>query len=182
MDFQPMPKDRSSEQGDVDGPRECSLALGLVAAEARLAAREALARTTQSDTANPKLSARKPRSSSEQMIRDMFCKKTEAWQTNGIWIMAGSSVTHYWRCSFHKRSTRLMLKTEAERDPQKTEVIYCITDLDAAHPEWRISDVRPLASVSTASHGNVTLGVAVGQHQCVADHLLARSKRHPSNA
>ena len=33
---QPMPKDRGAEQGDVDGPLECSLALGMVAAEARL--------------------------------------------------------------------------------------------------------------------------------------------------
>ena len=32
---QPMPKDRGAEQGDVDGPLECSLALGMVAAEAR---------------------------------------------------------------------------------------------------------------------------------------------------
>ena len=31
-----MPKDRGAEQGDVDGPLECSLALGMVAAEARL--------------------------------------------------------------------------------------------------------------------------------------------------
>ena len=29
----PMPKDRGAEQGDVDGPLECSLALGMVAAE-----------------------------------------------------------------------------------------------------------------------------------------------------
>ena len=33
---QPMPKDRGGEQGDIDGPLECSLALGTVAAEARL--------------------------------------------------------------------------------------------------------------------------------------------------
>ena len=32
----PMPEDRGAEQGDVDGPLECSLALGMVAAEARL--------------------------------------------------------------------------------------------------------------------------------------------------
>ena len=33
-----MPKDRGAAQGDVDGPLECSLALGMVAAEARLCA------------------------------------------------------------------------------------------------------------------------------------------------
>ena len=31
----PMPKDGGAEQGDVDGPLECSLALRMVAAEAR---------------------------------------------------------------------------------------------------------------------------------------------------
>ena len=31
----PMPKDRGAEQGDVDGLLECSVALGMVAAEAR---------------------------------------------------------------------------------------------------------------------------------------------------
>ena len=32
----PMPKKHGAEQGDVDGPIECSLALGMVAAAARL--------------------------------------------------------------------------------------------------------------------------------------------------
>ena len=32
----PMPKDRGAEQADVDGPVECSLALGMVAAVVRL--------------------------------------------------------------------------------------------------------------------------------------------------
>ena len=38
-----MPKDRGAEQGDVDGLLECSLALGMVAAETRgsIAARQA---------------------------------------------------------------------------------------------------------------------------------------------
>ena len=31
----PMPKDRGAEQGDVDGPLECSLAVGMMAAETR---------------------------------------------------------------------------------------------------------------------------------------------------
>ena len=33
--LRPMPKDRGAEQGDVDGPLECSLALEMVAAETR---------------------------------------------------------------------------------------------------------------------------------------------------
>ena len=34
--FQPMPEDRGAEQGNVDAPLECSLALGIVASETRL--------------------------------------------------------------------------------------------------------------------------------------------------
>ena len=42
-EFPPMPKDRGAEQGDVDGPLECSFALGMVAAgtRGRVAAQQA---------------------------------------------------------------------------------------------------------------------------------------------
>ena len=33
-------------------------------------------------------------------------------------------------------------KVGAERNPQKTEVIHYVNDLDAAPPEWRIRDVQ----------------------------------------
>ena len=49
----------------------------------------------------------------------------------------------------------------SERNPEKTEVVYYVADLDTALLDWKINDVRQLASVSTAVHGNVTLGVAV---------------------
>ena len=39
--------------------------------------------------------------------------------------------------------------------------MLAVPDLEAASPGLRINDVRSLASVSTAAHGNVTLGVAV---------------------
>ena len=63
----------------------------------------------------------------------------------------------------------------AERNPQKTEVIYFVADLDAAPLVWKISDFRAQASVSTAVHGNVTLGVAVGSRKKIADQLLANA-------
>ena len=45
----PTPKDRGAEQGDVDGASECSLALGMVAAETRtrVAAQQAAGFTEQ---------------------------------------------------------------------------------------------------------------------------------------
>ena len=46
---EPMPKDRGAEPGDVDGLIECSLALGMVAADARLrVAAQQAARTLHS--------------------------------------------------------------------------------------------------------------------------------------
>ena len=72
--FHPMPEDRGAELGDVDGPLECGLALGMIAAEARLRVavqqaartlpcvgtrptgrRTASRRTTQQDATNSKL-------------------------------------------------------------------------------------------------------------------------------
>ena len=56
----------------------------------------------------------------------------------------------------------------ADRNPH-------VSGLDTAPPEWKRNDVRPMASVSTAVHGNITLGIAVGPRQCVTDQLLAKA-------
>ena len=50
-----MSKDRGAEQGDVDGPLECCLALGLVAAEVRgnILARQAAGTLTQIGVNDP---------------------------------------------------------------------------------------------------------------------------------
>ena len=66
-------------------------------------------------------------------------------------------------------------KVGAERNPQKTEVIYCVNDLGAAPPEWRTGDVQNMAKVSTVAAGSITLGVAVGPRQYIADQLLAKA-------
>ena len=66
-------------------------------------------------------------------------------------------------------------KIGAERTPQKTEVIYRVSGLDTAPPDWKISEVRLLASVDTAVRGNVTLRVAVGPRRCVTDQLVAKA-------
>ena len=60
----------------------------------------------------------------------------------------------------------------AERNPLKTEVSYCVDDLDAAPLEWSIGDVRSIAKVSTVTAGSITLGVAVGPRKYIADQLL----------
>ena len=58
----------------------------------------------------------------------------------------------------------------AERNPLKTEVIHCANDLDAAPPEWKISDVRSSEVQPAAS-----LGVAVGSQQFVPDQFLSKA-------
>ena len=58
----------------------------------------------------------------------------------------------------------------AERNPLQTEVIYNVSGLDAAPPEWRIGDVWSLAQTSA-----VTLGVAVGSRQFITDQPLSKA-------
>ena len=65
-------------------------------------------------------------------------------------------------------------KVGAERNPQKTEVIY-VADLDAGPLEWKTDVVRLLASVSAVDAGSNTLRVAVGTGQFIADRLLAKA-------
>ena len=65
-------------------------------------------------------------------------------------------------------------KVGAECNPQSTEVIYYVADLDAAPLDWKIDEVRKLASVSTVAAGSTTLGVAVGPRQFV-DQLLFKA-------
>ena len=57
------------------------------------------------------------------------------------------------------------VKIGVERNPQKTQVIYYLPDLETAPRPWRINSVRPSASVTTAARGSITLGVAVGPRQ-----------------
>ena len=63
----------------------------------------------------------------------------------------------------------------AEWNPLKTVVIHYVNDLDAAPPEWRIGDVRSLAKTSAVTDGSITLGVAVGSRQFIADQLLSKA-------
>ena len=66
-------------------------------------------------------------------------------------------------------------KVAAERNPQKTEVIYDVNDLDAAAHEWRIHDLQSMAKVSTVTAGSIRPGVAVGPRQHIADQLLGEA-------
>ena len=74
-------------------------------------------------------------------------------------------------------------RVRAERNPQNTEVLNYANDLDAAQPEWRIRDVQNMAKVTTDIEGteptkngrSITLGVAAGPRQYIADQLFGQS-------
>ena len=68
-------------------------------------------------------------------------------------------------------------KVGAERNTQKTEVIYYVNDLEAAALEWRIRDVQVVAKVSAVTAGSITLSLAV--HHGPA---LEQGGCHQSNA
>ena len=57
----------------------------------------------------------------------------------------------------------------------RKKVIHYVDDLGAAPPDWKIDDVQKMATVFTASAGGITLGVAVGPRQFIADQLSAKA-------
>ena len=125
----PMPKDRGAEQGDVDGPLECSLAQGwwrLKREDAWLLSRRQAAfrglvlktlqkhgackQITQSDSPTSSWVAQK--NSLEPKTRGMRCKKREAWRTCGTWTTVTFCVTRSWCRLTCRTSTSPMPKLE----------------------------------------------------------------------
>ena len=105
----------------------------------------------------------------------MLCKRTKASRTFGTWMMADIMCHPVLVPSCLHEIDDANNKVGAERNPQKTGVSCCVEDLNAAPPEWKIEDVRKLATVSTVTVGSTTLGVAVGPRQFIADQLLAKA-------
>ena len=189
----PMPKDRGVEQGDVDGPLEYSLALGMVAAETRerVAVQHAsgslprIGVDSHSDvkrlqtehavklqeTANFQLGG------PEKLIGAN--EPRHVLQKNGgladLWYMDDGDILCHpiLVLTYLQEFAVANARIGVVRNPQKTEVIYNVIYLDAAPPEWRIG--RNMAKVSTVTGGSATLGVAVGPRQFTADQLSAKA-------
>ena len=106
------PKDRGVDQRDVDGPSECSSAQGMVAAEARVCA---------------------PGS-----VRATHCTRGACTKNIAIDILCHPLLVLPYQQAFDTANAQ----SGAKRNPQKTEVIYHVADLDAAPPRWRINGVR----------------------------------------
>ena len=189
----PMPKDRGAEKGDVDGPLECSLALEMVAAKTRrcAAAQQAAAshglvwmihernsdckKTTQPECRNQTTSSLAARRSLPvPSIRSIRCRKNgglaDLWYMDDGDVMCHPILVPFFLQEFDAANAKVV----AERNHQKTEVIYCENNLDAALLEWRIRDVQNKAKLCTVSAGSITLGVAVGPRQYIADQLFGK--------
>ena len=131
-------------------------------------------RTTQPDCRNRQISSLVGQKMSPVLtIRGTRCRKAEAdqWYLDDGDIMCHLILVLPSLQDLDVANTRL----GAERNPLKTEVIYYVKDLDAAPPEWIIGDVRSLAKTSAVSDGSITLGVAVGSRQFIADQLLSKA-------
>ena len=113
----PMPKDRVAEQGEVDGPLECSLALGMVAAETRrrVAAQQASgslpwtgvdAEHAVTLQENCQLPAGRPRETHLVPMSPSTCfRKMEAWRTCGTWTTVTFCATQSWCRPSYRNST-----------------------------------------------------------------------------
>ena len=176
------PKGRGAEQGGVDGPLECSLSLGMVAAEARLhVVGQQAAGTVPWVGANnhEELMQRHqnqvPSSKNSSTGAD---DPRHALQENGhladFWYFDHGDIL--WHPAlvlpFLEAFDTARVKICAETNRPKTDVIYNVSDLDTTPCDWKISEVRALATVVTAVHGDMTFGVAAGPRRCIADQIL----------
>ena len=177
----------------MHSPPECSLAMGMVAAEARLhvAGQQAAGIVLWVGTRSDEVVEKGPWRASEQNctnvktsnlgFRKAYKSRLEALQTSGTWMTVTSCATQRWFSPLSQCLTQQTLKLGQRDIRQNTEVIYYVSYVDNTDPEWKITEVRALAAVATATHGNTILGVAVGSRQSIADQLLAESDRGPAD-
>ena len=168
----PMPKDRGAEQGDVDSPLECSLALGMVAAESR-----GSTAAQQAAGALPWIGVNDP-AEEQRLQADHAARMQESanFQLGGPEKLTGAhdpqralqisgGLADQWymddgdiMChpilvpSFLKEFDVANARVGAERNPLKTEVIYYVNDLDAAPAKCRVGVVRSVAKTSAVCY------------------------------
>ena len=193
-----MPKNRGAEQGDVDGPLECSLASGMVAAETRgrIAARQAAGGfpwigvndTSEQQRLRADHATRLQESANFQLgdleKRTGAHDPRHALQKKGgladRWYMDdGDHVSPDLGAVFPEGSRRRQCQSLCRTEPTKNRSHIL---LERATHEWRVHEVQNVAKVSTVPEGSIALGVAVGPRQHIADQLLGQGGCHSSNA
>ena len=75
-------------------------------------------------------------------------------------------------------SFRARLTLRGVRDYEKTEVLYCSTSecLEQPRSSWQVHVVQAKATTCLASVGTLTLGVAIGSPEAVAQQLDQKTK------
>ena len=93
-----------------------------------------------------------------------------ALQENG-----GPADFRYDRALVLVASDTLKAKIGSERYRKHRLHFHVLADLDKTFLVWKVNEIHALATVATASHGNITLGIAVGPRRCMEDQLLAKA-------
>jgi hypothetical protein len=197
-------KDRGAEQGDVDGPLECSLTLGGVARTTRQAIHDAQ-RRGELPWATSEVSA--ARVADEEF--DRRTARAEAWNATAPVqrreqdgsktivpdprheIQASGGLADFWYlddgdilCDPRLVYPYLRSFDTANdlvggvRNRVKTEVAYFAdeADLEAYAEEWQLDQVRELASIRTVEACGLTLGVQTGCERDIEAQLRQKVK------
>jgi hypothetical protein len=203
-------KDRGAEQGDVDGPLECAITLGSVAAETRFA--------VHAEQRLDKLPWSVPAGGEVERVKGAFSeciKRATAWaqlppqarrEDRGSRpiltdprqeIQEGGGLADFWYLDdgdifcdprlvmpYLKHFDAINSRVGAVRNKVKTEVIYYTDDADLEQhaAEWCMAEVLQEATVSTAASGSLTLGVAVGPASAIQQQIEQKVKVVSSDA
>ena len=193
----PQPKDREAEQGDVDGPQECSFTLGVVGQDARAAIhqQQRLGHLPWASDSLPEVNAAREdfdnRQEATRVFQERRASSTDDCVDPRLQVQQGGGLADFWYLDdgdvlccpllvnhFLVAFDQANPQAGAKRSKPKTEVIfYCSQDeLDANSQQWALEEIRQLESVSTADKGSVTLGVATGPDEYVAEQLKQKAR------
>ena len=194
----PAPKNRGAEQGDVDGPLECSLTPRKVASEARAALHHAqrlgdlpwavgevgLVRIAMQefDERRVRVTAWESVPPAQRRVADdgsiMTDPRLEVQASGGIadfWYLDDGDILCDPRLvmPFVQYYDAADARVGGERNIMKTKVLY-YTDVDTLEVNaaaWRLDEVRTVATVGTADTAEPTLGVVTGALSHVEEQL-----------
>ena len=189
---QPLPKDRGAEQGDVDGPSECALTLALVANDARSQVHQQQRNGVLPWSCNLPEDVTAAENEFDGLpgrINQFLQNRNGNDPRHGL--QTGGGLADFWYlddgdvlCSpslvipYLKALDLANPGVGAERSCAKSEVIfYCTRDhLEVNAAEWQLEDIRRLATVSSVDQGSITLGIATGPKEYVAEQLQRKSE------
>ena len=203
-DVGPMPKDRGAEQGDVDGPLECSLTLGEVSSSARaeVHGQQRRGELPWSSSA-PEATSAAEREFDARAVRHAEWTATVPAERRGSHgskaiipdpaheVQAFGGIADFWYLDDGDILCDPVLvlpllrahdgaddRVGGQRNRSKTEVSYFADSvtLAAREAEWQLQAVRELATVRTADESGLTLGVATGSQAAVEEQLARKTQ------